>query len=134
MSDTMLKDLYQLSREMSRLFEDSPLRGPSRWPETNIYESGDAYVLVSKVPGLSKDEIDISVKDNTLTITGVRKNPRPEKARNHLAERFSGKFERSFLLNQKIDLDKIKAESENGLLIVNLPKAGEAKPRKIEIV
>ncbi len=133
MSDSILQNLYELSREMTRIFDDDQYRGAFRWPETNMYESEDAFVLVSKLPGLSKDDIEISVSDNTLTISGKRELPDHKKDKLHMSERFSGSFERSFMLNRRIDSKRIKAEAENGLLIIRLPKAEEARPRKIKI-
>jgi HSP20 family protein len=101
MSESVLNDLYELTREMSRIFDTVPTRGLGKWPETNVYESPEAFVLVSKVPGVAKKDIDISIKDNTLTISGERKPPKREDAKSHLSERFFGAFERSYLLNQK---------------------------------
>jgi len=130
---TVFDELFKLNEEMGRVFNTVGYAGVKRWPETNVYENKDEYILISKVPGMKKDEIHLSIKDNSLTIRGERKKASNEKARVHLDERFSGKFERNFLLNEKIDIDGIKAETANGLLMIKLPKSPESKPKRIEI-
>jgi len=99
----------------------------------NVYENHDDYIVVARTPGIDKNDVNITIKDNSLKITGERKKDTLENANNYLDERFSGKFERSFLLNEKIDADKIDAEMKNGLLIIKLPKSPESKPRNITI-
>jgi len=133
MYNTVFDELFKLNEEMGRVFNSVGYSGRHRWPETNIYENRDEYILVSKMPGLEKDDIEIFLKDNSLTIRGERTKNAEEKQKRHLDERFSGKFERNFLLNEKIDVDSIQAETKNGLLIVKLPKSPESKPKRIEI-
>ncbi len=132
MYTTIFDELFDLSQEMNRLF-DKAGKTDSKWPNTNIYESKDEYILVSKVPGLAKEDIEVTLKDNSLNIRGERKKDSPEKTKLLLEERPAGKFERNILLNEKIDSENIKAETSNGLLIIKLPKSPEVKPRKIEI-
>lgn len=88
---------------------------------------------MAKVPGMDKDDLDLTLKDNTLALTGSRKKEVEGKGNLHLEERFSGKFERRFMLNERIDSTGIEAETSNGLLIVKLPKSADSKPRKITI-
>eukprot|EP01156_Anaeramoeba_ignava_P002430 Anaeramoba_ignava/a218384_18.p2 GENE.a218384_18~~a218384_18.p2 ORF type:complete len:135 (-),score=24.01 a218384_18:377-781(-) len=133
MYKTIFDDLFELNREMNRVFKSAGVTGKSNWPETNTYEKNDEYILVSKVPGIEKDDIEITLKDNSLTIKGKRKKEEGESLKKHLEERFSGNFERNFLLNNKIDAENIKAETSDGLLIIKLPKSAEMKPKKIEI-
>jgi len=133
--DTIFNDLYDLSRNIDRVFVDySPGRvRPYKWPEVNVYENHDDYIVVAKLPGIDKNEVTINLKDNALKISGERKKEKFDKANIYLDERFSGQFERSFLLNEKIDADKIDAEMKNGLLIIKLPKSPESKPKNITI-
>ena len=133
MYKTIFDDLFELNNEMNRVLKNADFTEKSRWPETNTYENNDEYILVSKVPGLEREDIEITIKDNSLTIKGSRKKESAEQYKNHLDERFSGDFERSFLLNNKIDVDNIKAEASDGLLMIRLPKSAEKKPKKIEI-
>lgn len=133
MNASVLDDLFEINRQLNRIFDlsDPVLRG--RWPETNLYEDKDAYLAVVKVPGLEKNEIEIDLRDKTLTVRGERKKAGDKKAKVLLDERFTGAFERSFMLNDRIEEGEIRAEAQNGLLIIRLPKSPEAKPRKIEI-
>lgn len=133
MYQSVLDDLFELNREMNRIFNGTGYRGYGAWPETNMYEDTESYVLVSKVPGMSREDIEVSIQDNTLSISGSRKKDQQENMKMHLNERFQGDFQRNFLLNERIDTDRIKAETENGLLIIRLPKSPESKPKKIEI-
>ncbi len=133
MYKTIFDDLFELNREMNQVFSRAGMGGRKNWPETNTYESNDEYILVSKVPGMVKDDIEITVKDNSLTVKGKRNKETPENSKLHMDERFSGNFERNFLVNEKIDIDNIKAEASNGLLIIRLPKSPEMKPKKIKI-
>jgi HSP20 family protein len=133
--ETIFDDLYDLNRTMNRMFVTYPARRPraNKWPNANVYENHDDYVIVAKVPGVEKSDIAITVKDNSLKISGERKKENLENATNYFDERFSGKFERSFLLNEKIDAEKIDAELNNGLLMIKLPKSPEAKAKNITI-
>ena len=133
MYKTIFDDLFELNREMNRVFRDAGISGKSNWPETNIYENSDEYILVSKVPGIEKENIEITLKDNSLAIKGKRTKETDETFKKHLDERFSGDFERNIMLNNKIDIDNIKAEASDGLLIIKLPKSAEMKPKKIDI-
>lgn len=133
MYTSVLDDLFEINRQLNRIF-DAPSQGfRGNWPETNLYEDKDGYIIVSKVPDIDKSAIEVNLKDNTLTIRGERKKDYPKGSKVLLDERFSGTFERNFILNDKIDAEKIGAEAENGLLVVRLPKSPESKPRKIEI-
>lgn len=129
---TIFDDLYDLNRRMNSVFEGYNYR-ENNWGRTNLYESADDYVIVSRLPGVNKDDLEITLKDNTLHISGDRKKRSNEDSSLHLNERYSGKFERNFILNEKVDPDKVSAEIKNGLLVVKLSKSAETKPRKIAI-
>lgn len=133
MYTSVLDDLFEINRQLNRIFDDTSSSFRGRWPETNLYEDKDGYILVSKVPDMDKSSIEVSLKDNTLTIRGERKKEHAKGAKVLLDERFSGTFERSFILNDKIDSERIGAEADNGLLVIRLPKSPESKPRQIEI-
>jgi len=133
MTRTIFDDLFEINREMNRILNQGRFTSTAAWPETNIYESKDDYILVSKVPGMEKKDIDITIRDNTLTIAGKREKKYADARKQHLNERFAGEFQRSFMLNEKVDVDKIKAEADNGLLMVRVPKSPEIQPKKIEI-
>jgi len=133
--ETIFDDLYDIGRSIDKVFSGySPRRfGTYKWPETNVYENHDDYIVVSKLPGVDKKDVNITLKDNALKISGERKKDKLEKSNLYIDERFSGTFERNFMLGEKVDADKISAEMKNGILIVKLPKSPETKPKSINI-
>lgn len=107
----------------------------SSWaPTVDIFERGDNLVLRAEIAGLSKDDVEISVENNMLTLRGERKREAEfnEQDAYHL-ERSFGVFTRSFNLPKTVDMDRISATYENGVLELKIPKSAEAKPRRVEI-
>lgn len=130
--------LRDLESRMNRLFKDSPLL--SEWPtfewvpSADLRETADAYLLDVDVPGMKKDDIELSVVDNYITVKGERKHEsREEREGYHLYERHYGSFQRSFEIAGGFDADKITARYENGVLHLTIPKREEAKPKQIEV-
>jgi HSP20 family protein len=128
-----------LRDEMDRLFDRSfapVFRTPgcfSRWaPALDVYQDKDQFTVVAELPGLKKENIELSLHDGVLTISGERKQEKKgeEGYRN---ERFFGRFQRSVTLPASIDGNKVKATYQDGILRVELPKAEEAKPKQIEV-
>lgn len=107
----------------------------SRWmPAVDIRETTDALVLVAELPGMTKDDVQITLENNVLTISGERKFEKDVKEESfHRIERSYGSFTRSFTVPGNLRHDQVQAVFENGVLTVSLPKAEEAKPRKIDI-
>lgn len=137
------RDLQTLRDRMNVLFGDVyPSRGEekdlvsSAWnPSVDIYEHEGNLVLKAEVPGIDEDDIEVKLEDNTLTLKGERKYENEVKEENyHRVERSYGSFYRSFSLPQNIEVDKIKAETENGILKITMPKKEELKPKKIKIL
>ena len=133
MLSTILDDLYDLNRNINRIFDTTPTYKHYYWPEVNIYNNNDEFVVVAKLPGVKKEDVSIILKDNSLKISGEKKKEEKEDANSYFDERYTGKFERSFLLNEKVDNNKIEAEMKNGLLIIKLAKSPETKPKSITI-
>ena len=105
-------------------------------PLVNTREANDTYHIEMDLPGIKKDDVDISVEDNILTISGKREIKNEAKEENYYKiESAYGSFSRSFTLPQKIDIDKIKAKSKDGVLEVIIPKQKVIanKSKKIEI-
>jgi HSP20 family protein len=104
-------------------------------PALDLYQNKDNIVAVLELPGMNKDEIEISLHDGTLTISGERKavgnNGNGESAER--SERYVGKFRRSITLPSAVDANKVKASYRDGILVVTLPKAEEAKPKQIPV-
>lgn len=137
--------------EMERLFEDlwrrpfSFLR-PGLWPEkagefetviptVDIYEEGNDLVLKADMPGMDKKDIDVTISDNFLTISGERKKEeKVEKGNYYSYERSHGSFFRRFELPADIDPAKVKAHLENGILELRLPKSEEAERKSKKIL
>jgi HSP20 family molecular chaperone IbpA len=102
-------------------------------PATDIYEKEDAILLRCDMPGVMQDQIDIRLENTELEITGTQAGGKPNGLDLLAGEYDVGVFRRKFSIPQLIDRDQIKARLHNGVLDITLPKAEQAKPRKIEI-
>ena len=102
-------------------------------PALDLYESGDHLVAVVELPGMRKEEIDISLHDGTLTISGERKRESNNGETAQRTERYVGTFRRSISLPTRVDPSKVSATYQDGILKVTLPKAEEAKPKQIQV-
>ncbi|PYJ07402.1 MAG: heat-shock protein Hsp20 [Verrucomicrobia bacterium] len=107
----------------------------SGWtPALDLYQNNDNIVAVVELPGMRKEDIELSLHDGTLTISGERKEEASQENGNATrTERSTGKFRRSITLPTQVDVNKITASYKDGILTVTLPKAEEAKPRQIQI-
>ena len=128
-----------LRDEMDRLFDGSfgpVFRTPgsfSRWaPALDVYQDKDQFTVVAELPGLKKEDIELSLQNGVLTISGERKQEKKNEE-GYRNERFSGRFQRSVTLPTSVDGDKVKATYQDGILKVVLPKAEEAKPKQIQV-
>jgi HSP20 family protein len=129
--------------EMNRVFNEAFGRAnndESAWfsgawsPPVDIYETDDALVLKAELPGFSKDDINIELKDNTLVIKGERKREEEVKEGGyHRTERVYGAFQRSFMLPTTVDQEKVKAGYKDGVLELRLPKVLAAQPKRIAV-
>ena len=133
--------LTDLRDEIDRLFE-VPLAALGRssqllsgWtPALDVYEDKDNVYVRAELPGMKKEEIDLSLHDGTLSISGERKSEDKFKdAEVYRAERFFGRFQRTVTLPTPVAADKVKAQYKDGILTVTLPKAEEAKPKHIDV-
>lgn len=106
-----------------------------RAPETDVIETEREIRVVTEMPGLKRESIDIDIENNVLTIRGEKREQRTEgeKGRWHLAERRYGTFTRSFVLPRDVDADNIQAAFQDGVLTVTVPKSEKARRRRIEI-
>jgi HSP20 family protein len=136
-------DVLNMQREINRMF-DSFFRGgvqddgnmfPSVWtPAVDVAEHDNEYVVKVELPGVSKDDVKITMHDSTLTIRGEKKQEKETKESNyHRVERSYGSFQRSFTLPSTVKSDRIEAAYKDGILTISLPKAEEAKPKQIEV-
>jgi HSP20 family protein len=106
-----------------------------RAPETDVVETEREIRVHVEMPGLKRDNIEVDVENNVLTIRGEKREERTEgqDGRYHLAERRYGTFARSFVLPRDVDADAIQAAFEDGVLTVRIPKSEKARRRKIDI-
>lgn len=103
-------------------------------PPVDIRETESALHFTAELPGMSKDDVEITVENNVLTLSGERKFEKETKEETfHRVERSYGVFSRSFTLPATVQTDKVEAKFENGMLTISLPKAEESKPKKIAI-
>lgn len=108
-------------------------RGPVYRPLTDIVETKDGVSLMLEMPGVSPDAVDVSLERRVLTIRGRVEPVRPEGLELVRAEYGEGDFERVFTMSETFDPDKIEAEMRNGVLIVTLPRAEAAQPKRISV-
>jgi HSP20 family protein len=136
------RDLRTLQEEVNRLFSTNLTRGfgeegigRGAWnPSVDIYENKDQIVLEAELPGMNRDDFELSVENNVITLRGERQFEKKEDSDNyHRVERSYGSFTRSFTLPQSVSADGATAEYRNGVLRVTLPKREETKARRIEI-
>ena len=136
------KDLRSLQDEVNRLFstnlsrtfgEEGIARGA--WnPSVDIYENKDQIVLEAELPGMKREDFDLSIENNVITLRGERHFEKKDEGDNyHRVERSYGSFTRSFTLPQTVDAENVAAEYRNGVLRVKMPKRDEVKARRIEI-
>ena len=107
-----------------------------RAPETDVIETQDEIRVQTEMPGLTRDNIEIDLENNVLTIRGEKREERTEgerEGRYHLAERRYGVFTRSFVLPRDVDAERIQANFDSGVLTVTIPKSEQAKRRRIEV-
>jgi HSP20 family protein len=136
------RDLRSLQDEVNRLFTTNLSRafgdeGIARgaWnPSVDIYENKDHIVLEAELPGMRREDFDLSIENNVITLRGERRFEKKDDSDNyHRVERSYGSFTRSFTLPQTVTAEGATAEYRNGVLRVTLPKREEVKARRIEI-
>jgi len=133
--------LTNLQNEIDRLFEAplAELANASQlmngWvPALDLYEDKDSLLVKAELPGMKKEEIDLSLHDGSLSISGERKSEGDyQDADVHRSERFTGRFQRTVVLPVAVATDKVKAQYKDGILTVTLPKTEEAKPKQIDV-
>src|SRR6266498_3707850 len=136
------RDLRSLQEEVNRLFTGNMARsfdeeGVARgsWsPSVDIYENKDHIVLEAELPGMKREDFDLSVENNVITLRGERHFEKKDETDNyHRVERAYGTFLRSFTLPNTVSAEGAVADYRNGVLRVTLPKRAETKARRIEI-
>jgi HSP20 family protein len=133
-----MREMITLREAMDRLFNDaftpSSFSGGLQIPAVDLYQTDDEVVVKASLPGLKAEDVQITITGEMLTLKGefTQKDDVKEKAY-HLREQRYGAFERTFALPTEVVSDKAKAEFENGILTITLPKAEEVKPKMITV-
>lgn len=133
------REMMSLRDAMDRLFDDAftrPLSIRDGWsvPAIDMYQTDEEIVVKAALPGIKADEVQINITGEVLTLKGeVKQNEEKKEKAWHIREQRYGSFERSVALPTDVVADKTKAEFENGILTITLPKADEVKPRTITV-
>lgn len=130
-----------LRDDLNSLFESPFWSGVGRagqlfsgWsPALDLYQNNDNVIAVAELPGMRREDIQISLHDGTLTISGERKRESSTGEKAERTERYIGTFRRSITLPARVDANKVTATYRDGILTVTLPKAEEAKPKQIQV-
>lgn len=135
-----MRDVHSLQVEINRMCEDlwgtreGETQTMRNMPPADIVEDQDHFSVTLEIPGLKKDEIKVTLQDQTLTISGEKKREAEEKNKTyHRVERSYGTFVRTFELPSDVDANKINAEFKDGILMITLPKSEESKPKEIQV-
>ena len=141
--DEMFSTMNQLRTYMDRVFDDvwgGRLSGGTgwqlqagTWPRANLIDAGANLLVAAEVPGLSDKDIELTLNQNVLTISGERRVSVPEGYSVHRQERPAVRFSRSFALPCRVNPEKASASVKDGILTVTLEKAAEAMPRQIAV-
>jgi len=112
---------------------ESPFGAARALPGMNAWETDDAIIVEAELPGFSIDDVEITMTGKDLTLSGTRSQTSPDGKVFLRRERPTGQFSRTLRLSADIDGSRVAASLENGVLTITLPKAEEAKPRKIQV-
>jgi HSP20 family protein len=134
------REMMTLRSAIDRLFDQTALPPAEGWQSSvmqlplDVSEAENEYVIKASVPGINPDDLEITYTNKTLTIKGeVKEEKEVDEQRYHLRERRWGSFSRSIVLPTSVKADEIGARYESGVLTLSLPKAEEAKPKRIAI-
>jgi HSP20 family protein len=137
---TAATPVFSIRREIDRLFDDAfggaASRNGAAWaPPVDVRESQRELALTVEVPGVTPDQIEVTIDNGILTVRGEKREERQEgdEGQYHMLERTHGSFARSFQLPKHLDESKIEAKHEHGLLTIRIPKAALPQPKKIAI-
>ena len=125
----------EMNRMFSDFFEESSEKGVATiTPAIDLVDGKDKVTVNVEVPGMNKDDVDISLKDDLLTIRGEKKEEKEEKEENrYYVERTYGSFLRTITLPSRVKADEVKATYKDGVLKIELPKAEEDKVREVKV-
>ena len=129
------REMQRAQHEMNRLFGSLPSTARLEFPLVNLWANAEGAVVTAEVPGLSPEQIDVAVYQDTVSLSGKREPKMAgTDARVHRQERPHGAFSRTLVLPFHVDPDKVAARFDRGVLTLELPRPAADRPRKIQIV
>lgn len=136
-----LHEMDEIRSEMNRLFDyafggqNSNGLLESVWaPAVDVIQEADRFVIHADLPGMKREDIDITMNGNTLSVSGEKKFENETKEGSYFrSERYSGRFHRSIEMPHSIDANRIEASYKDGVLTISLPKSEEARPKQIKV-
>lgn len=133
--DPFFSGFTPMSRMLDEFFATARNNESLFWgPNVDVVENESSFEIHAELPGVKPEDVKLSINNSTLTLSGEKKQfVREEKDNTHRTERVFGRFERSFSLPRTVKADQVRAEFEDGVLRITLPKAEEAKARNINI-
>ena len=131
--DALRKFQQALDTSRASSWLDSSPSGSGAYPPLNVFRRGDDLVVITELPGIRKEELQVQVKGNTIRLAGTKSVSYAEKASVHRRERLAGRFDRAITIPFEIDADKVKAECRDGVLAVVVPRHEREKPRSVKI-
>lgn len=126
------KDMDNVNKEMSNFFDRMPFSflNKTNWPKIDIYETTGDIIIKAEVPGVSKEDLDVYIDDNSIRLSGQTKKDTEYKDENsYRSERFYGNFSRTIPLPLEVKSEQAKAEYKNGILSLTIPKVESSKVR-----
>ncbi|MCA9471524.1 MAG: Hsp20/alpha crystallin family protein [Nitrospirales bacterium] len=131
--DTETQDIQAREKQEVKSTTEQTSTGKVYTPSVDIFEDDQALIIVADMPGVQTDDVNIDLRDDVLTLTGIPSVSVSEQERYLIQEFETGKYFRQFTLSEVIDQTNIQAKLNNGVLRVTLPKVGPAKPHKVKI-
>lgn len=132
---SLWQELDRMRNELDRLARtESRVAAPPTFPALNVWSSAEGLIVTAEIPGVTAEDIDISIVGETMTLSGSR-DPEfdGDEVRYHRRERGCGQFNRTLELPYRIETDQVEATFDKGVLTVTLPRAEEDKPKKIAV-
>ena len=127
-------EMRRMQQEMNQRLSDMTAKAAQEFPPVNLWIGEDSVAVTAELPGIAPDDVDLTVRENTLTLTGERGSPaEDEKSVWHRRERVYGNFSRTVQLPFRVDPEQVEARFANGLLEVELHRPETDRPKKIQI-
>jgi HSP20 family protein len=132
--DEWYSDLYQIPFAALRLPKPRSFNFDDINPVTDMFEESDDLVLRAEIPGIKKEDIEVTITENTISISGEKKKETEAKRKNYYKwESSYGSFCRTFRLPKEVQLNKVKSSFKNGILEIRMPKSEEAKSKEVKV-